>query len=212
MQEFQMTLFSFRHSSPVIALLICVAACSSSDINAPESRSTADLRLLHVAKGTPSLVATHVSFYAVKGIGSGVDLYFRPLPGNTDSLRLLSFRMGANSLAYRADGSPIAQGDSVLISLTVSDPYHLVVDFQPSGLRFADADQPVLDMSWEACGADLNYDGTVDAADDTIASQLAVWRQEDPALPWFRQTGLLFKDIHEVKVQLSGFTGYALAY
>jgi hypothetical protein len=76
-------------------------------------------------------------------------------------------------------------------------------------LRFADADQPVLDMSWEACGADLSYDGTVDAADDTIASQLAVWRQEDPALPWYRQTGLLLKDVHEVKARLSGFTGYA---
>lgn len=192
--------------------VVAVVSCDSGATTGPQGRSPDELNLLHVAYGTPPLTATLVSFYAVKGNAGGADLYFRAAPGSGDSLKLLSFRVGPNSLDRRPDGSVIAQGDSLLISLTVSDPYHLVVDFQPAGLTFAATDQPTLVFSWAACGDDLNYDGKVDATDDLIAGNLDIWRQESSNLPWFRQDGAISKSAREVTAQIPGFTGYALAF
>lgn len=198
-------LFSFL---PVLV----IASCNSDTATGPEGRTSDELNFLHVAYGTPPLTATRVSFYAVKGKATGVDLYFHAAPGSSDSLRLLSFRVGSNSLDRRPDGSAIVPGDSLLISLTVSDPYHLVVDFQPAGLSFATSEPPTLVFSWAACGDDLNYDGKVDATDDQVAGNLGIWRQESANLPWFRQDGVISKSARQVTAQIPGFTGYALAF
>jgi hypothetical protein len=200
------------------ALLLCflslaaAASCDSDGTTAPESRTSAELNFLHVAAGTPPLSATHASFYAVKGRATDISIYFHAAAGSTDSLKLLDLHVGPNALDRRVDGTMIAQGDSVLISLTVTDPYHLVVDFQPAGLTFAAADRPVLTLSWSGCGNDLNYDGKVDANDDAVVSELAIWRQESTSLPWFRQDGVISRGVREVTTQIPGFTGYALAF
>jgi hypothetical protein len=200
------------------AVLLCfvslaaAASCDSDGPTAPESRTTAELNFLHVAAGTPPLAARQASFYAVKGRATGISVYFRAANGSTDSLKLLDLNVGPNALDRRPDGTTIAPGDSVLISLTVTDPYHLVVDFQPAGLTFAAADRPVLRLSWAGCGNDLNYDGRVDANDDAVASQLGIWRQESASLPWFKQDAVTSKGTREVTTEIPGFTGYALAF
>jgi hypothetical protein len=195
-----------------IVPLVAVASCTADKATSPESRLPGDLNLLHVAIGTPPLVANHVSFYAVKGRDTGVDLYFHAASGRSDSLKLLTLRIGSNALDRRPDGSVIVPGDSVLISLTVTDPYHLVVDFQPAGLKFAVTDRPLLTVSWAACGDDLNYDGKVDSSDDVVVRNLGIWRQESASLPWFKQPGMTSKAIREVATEIPGFTGYALAF
>lgn len=203
-----------RRSSILLCFMSLAVAtsCDSDGTTGPESRTSDELNFLHVAASTPPLSTTHASFYAVKGRATGIDVYFHAAAGSTDSLKLLGIRVGANALDRRPDGSIIAPGDSVLISLTVSDPYHLVVDFQPAGLVFAPADQPLLTVSWAGCGDDLNYDGRVDANDDMVVSQLGIWRQESANLPWFKQDGVITRAAREVTTQIPGFTGYALAF
>jgi len=192
--------------------LIISTSCDSDSTTAPESRTSDELNFLHVAPGTPPLSATQASFYAVKGRATGVDLYFHAPAGSTDSLHLLGLLVGPNALDRRPDGSVIAEGDSLLISVTVTDPYHLVVDFQPAGLTFAATDLPVLTVSWAGCGNDLNYDGQIDANDDLVVNQLGIWRQESSNLPWFKQDGVIIRSAREVKSEIPGFTGYALAF
>lgn len=153
-----------------------------------------------------------MSFWAVKGRSSSVEAYFHAEAGSADSLKLLTFQLGPNALDRRPDGSVIAPGDSVLITLNVTDPYHLVVAFAPSGLNFAQADQPVLTISWAACGDDLNYDGRVDDKDSQIVSSLGIWRQEQPTLPWFKERSTVSIGAREVAAAIPGFTGYALAF
>jgi hypothetical protein len=196
------------------ALLALTAALSCSDSTAPdpESRAATDLRLLAAPYSTPPLVATQMSFYAVKGKAAAADIWYHARPGRTDSLKFLEFRMGPSSLDRRPDGSMIAAGDSVLISLTVTDQRHFIVEFQPAGLAFSTNDQPTLKLIYAACGDDLNYDGKVDAADDAIAQQLSIWRQEGPFQPWFKISSVVSKTAKEVNAQLIGFTGYALEY
>ena len=185
-------------------------ACT--DTTAPEGRSLSDLHQLHVSSSYPALAATQASFYAVKGKSAGVDLWYHARPGSTDSVKFVEFRMGPMALDRRPDGSPVALGDSVLITLTVTDATHLTIDYQPAGLTFSVVDQPTLKMFWVACGDDLNYDGKVDDADAALSQQFSIWRQESPGAPWFKVPSFVAQGTKEVDAHLEGFTGYAVLY
>jgi hypothetical protein len=199
---------------------LCLAAAalsvlSCTDSTSPDSsdtRDATDLRLLTAPYGTPSLAKTQVSFYAVRGRAGGVDIWYHAKPGSTDSLKFLEFRVGAASLATRPDGSTIAAGDSVLITLTVTDQTHFIVDFQPSGLKFSASDQPTLKISFAACGEDLNYDGVVDTKDQSIMSSLSFWRQEAPFQPWSKVPSTVVQTTKDVNASIGGFTGYAIEF
>jgi hypothetical protein len=177
-----------------------------------DERAPTDLRLLAAPYGTPPLAASQASFYAVKGKNAGVDIWYRPLAGRADSSKYLEFRMGGNSLDRRPDGTAFATGDSVLITLTVTDPTHFIIEFQPSGLTFSANDQPKLKISFAACGDDLNYDGRIDAGDAAMVASLSFWRQESPFQPWVKLSSDVTASVKEVNAKLSGFTSYAIMY
>jgi hypothetical protein len=208
----------FRSSRAALGLALTIlattviAACGSDGVTAPEQRPTNELRLLTVSATAPQLATTVTSFWAVKGKNAGVDLWYHALPGQRDSSKFLEFRIGGNSLDRRPDGSVMAQGDSVLITLTVVSPTNLVVDFQPSGLKFSAKDPARLKMFFGACGDDLNRDGQVTSSDDAIQQQLSIWRQESPLAPWLKVSSLVVKDNKEIDAEIGGFTGYAIAY
>jgi hypothetical protein len=209
-------LHRLRHRIASLCLAVVAAsALSCTDSTSPDptdTRDPTDLRLLTAPYGTPSLAKTQVSFYAVQGKAGGVDIWYHAKPGAADSLKFLEFRVGAASLATRPDGTAIAAGDSVLITLTVTDQTHFIIDFQPSGLKFSANDQPTLKISFAACGEDLNYDGVVDSYDQTIMTNLSFWRQESPFQPWSKVSSIVEQNIKQVSAQLGGFTGYALEY
>ncbi len=213
MKGFRMRL---RHLSVrALGLAALAAALSCTDSTAPDpanERAATDLRLLTAPYGTPALVTTQASFYAVKGKSTGIDIWYHAKAGRSDSTKFLELRLGGASLDRRPDGSVIAAGDSVLISVTVTDPTHFIVDFQPSGLKFAATDAPRLKISFAACGDDLNYDGKVDAADAALQASLSVWRQEAPFQPWFKVPSTVTGSVKDVDAPLAGFTGYALMW
>lgn len=206
-----MTYSRFR-SALLGAVALCAGLSCGEGITAPDTRDAGDTRFLHVQHGFPPLVTTQVSFWAIKGKSRSVELWFHASPGARDSVKLLDLRLGAGSLDRRPDGTAIATGDSVLVSLTVTDPYHLVVEYQPSGLKFSSSDQPALRLYWAACGDDLNYDGVVDGADVAMQALLAVWRQEGPTLPWVKQPSTISPVNKVVETPLAGFSGYAIMY
>jgi hypothetical protein len=210
-----MTFRSYRAALVGALALTGVAlaiGCGGADSTAPEQRSTTDLRLLTVSPTAPLLATTVTSFYAVRGKNAGADLWYHALPGRSDSTKFLEFRLGGASLDRRPDGSAFADGDSVLITITVVSPTNLIVDFQPSGLTFSAKDPARLKMFFGACGDDLNRDGLVTSADDAIEQQLSIWRQETPVSPWLKVSSLVVKDNKEIDATLGGFTGYAVAY
>jgi hypothetical protein len=196
----------------VLALLLVAGCGSSSDSTAPEQRPTNTLRLLSVAPDAPALATTSVSFYALRGKNAGIDLWYHARPGRRDSTKFLEFRMGGATLDRRPDGTVIADGDSIRITVTVSNATNLVVDFQPSGLRFSTKDPARLKMFFAECGDDLDRNGRVDGNDDAIQQQLGIWRQETPSDPWIRLSSVVVKGTKEIDADLGGFTGYAVAY
>src|SRR5436190_109377 len=106
-------------------------------------------------------------------------------------------------------GSPIAVGDSVLITMTVIDPTKFVVQFQPAGLRFSSASAARLQFEFHQANHDFNGNGVIDSFDSSIRSQLAIWRQEAPGLPWAKLSSKVEVEVDEVSADLLGFSGYA---
>jgi hypothetical protein len=213
MKGFRMSLR--RLPATALAAAAFAALLSCSDSTAPDGvneREPTDLRLLSAPHGTPPLVTNQSTFWAVKGRVSGTDIWYRPRPGEADSAKFLEFRLGTASLDRRPDGSTIAVGDSVLITLTVVDPSHFIIDLQPSGLMFSGSDQPRLRVSFAACGDDLNYDKQIDATDAAMLASLSMWRQEAPFQSWFKMTSTVSTTEKEVDTRLGGFTGYALMW
>ena len=204
--------FNSRCVALAFAAALSIPGCSSSDIAAPEERPVDGLKFLMVRAGAPPLAATVTSFYAVRGRNAGVDIWYRAAPGSKDSTKFLEFRLDNVSLDRRPDGTAFADGDSVRITLTVTDPSRLIIDFQPSGLRFAAKNPARMKMFFSQVGDDLDGDGRVDGNDDAIQQQLSVWRQEAMGAPWFKVSSVVVKSNKEVDANLGGFTGYALAY
>jgi len=192
------------------SLLIASVSCNSS--TAPQQKTSNDLHFLRVATGAPPLAATTASFWAKVGQGGGVDLWYRPKPGESDSTKFLEFRVDGESLAQRPNGLAFAPGDSILVTVTVPDPTQLVVQFSPGGLKFSNEHAAKLKMFFAEVGDDINHDGNVDQEDGAAANQISVWRQEAVGQPWYKVFSAVLQDQKEVDASLSGFTGYALAY
>ena len=204
--------FNIRRGVLSCAVAVTLFGCSAADSTAPEQRPADGLRLLTVSADAPALAATVTSFYAVRGKNTGIDLWYRPKAGSKDSTKFLEFRLDNVSLESRHNGTAFANGDSVLITLTVTDPKHLIVDFQPSGLRFAAKNPGRLKMFFAQCGDDLDGDGKVDSGDDAIQNALSIWRQETPLAPWIKVASAVVKSNKEIDADISGFTGYAVSY
>ena len=201
---------------PVAVLLLALAAACSSDdgtgTNGVITKPTDSLHFLTPSASAPLLAATTASFWAKKGENRELRLYYHAVAGEADSVEFLRFRVDDRSLDRRPDGSAIATGDSVLITVTVSDLAKLIVDFQPAGLRFS-ADRPArLTLKFAEASDDLNDDGTVDGEDTQVISQLAIWRRESPGDPWVRQASVVNTVDQEVETDVLGFTNYAIAY
>lgn len=175
-------------------------------------KTDAELTVLRTAASAPPLVATTASFYALKGQNREVRLFYRPAPGSLDSTEFLRFKVPDESLDRRPDGSVIANGDSVLITVTVLDVAKLIVDFQPAGLRFAASKPAELKLSFAEADGDLDDDGDIDGDDVAAESRLAIWRRETIADPWVRLSSVLSVSRDEVEATITGFTNYAIAY
>ena len=168
---------------------------------------------LHPAAGAPSLAQQTVSFYAVQGQDRRVSMWYHADPGALDSARLLEFRVRDKARITRPDGSVLAAGDSILITLTVVDPVQLIVDFQPAGLRFAGDGEPAnLKMWYIEQDHDFNSDGVINNTDSAIERSLAIYRRESVNDPWARLVSDVVVRLDEVEAVIRGFTHYAIAY
>lgn len=216
---------STRYAARPIAMLAMAvgvalaAACGGGDSTAPpppDSTTTkpeSDLHFMHASDSAPPLAQTSVTFYAVRGEDREVRLFYHARPGRNDSTEFLRFRVRSGSLVQRPDGTPIAEGDSLPITVTVTDTTRLIVQFEPSGLTFATTDPARLTLKYAEEDDDLNDDGHVDATDLALKPLLGLWRQESPSDPWIllpTSVSLVISD--EVEADVPGFTNYAIAY
>ncbi|HEX6558160.1 MAG TPA: hypothetical protein VF021_01830 [Longimicrobiales bacterium] len=191
----------------VLALAtLLITACSEHVASPPQQAvSTSDLTFLRFQPAAYAAAQKSASFWAVKGQERGVALRF----GDTGA-EFMRFTVGANALSTRPDGSPFLPGDSVLISVSVDASARILFNFQPSGLKFSDAQPAQLHIDYARADADVNADGVVDVRDAVLLLQAAIWKQELPGLPWLKLPTIGLSgdaaqsDIHD-------FTGFGMA-
>jgi hypothetical protein len=204
-----------RCSSLVLFLATLAGVASAGDPAAPAPVDLVVMRTPHFlrpADGAPAIANPVVSFYAKRGETREALMLYHAQPGEADSTVFVRFKVGAKSLSALPDGSPIAQGDSVLITLTLTDPQKLIVDFQPAGLRFNVREPAELRMSYAEADPDLNDDGVVNKQDSSLTRKLRIWRAEAESDPFAPLASTVVQEAHEVEAQIGGFTRYAVAY
>ena len=196
----------------LVAPLAALLACSdSSSPNDGGSKPPAELNIVGLPDNAPPLYNPEASFYAVKGRDAEARIFFQDDQGGPGE-EYLRLRVDAPTLQARPDGTPIAEGDSVLITIRVVDPAQMLFEMEPSGLTFSAADPAELKIRYAEAHGDLNDDGHVDETDDDIESVMGIWRQETLTDPFVRVGTAVVKDLEEAEAELTGFSRYALAY
>ena len=194
-----------------LALVLATAGCSSD--GPTDSTLNQDLNFLEPAPGAPALAQQTLTFTAVQGQDTEVFMWYRRRPERTDSSKLLRFRIRDEAQITLPNGTALAPGQSVVITITVTDPQRLIIDLQPTGLRFTGDDEPASLTLWYAeQNDDLNDDGVVNAADAAIEPILAIFRRENATAPWMRLTSNVVAETDEVEAVLRGFSNYVIAY
>jgi hypothetical protein len=157
-------------------------------------------RLLSVvaqsAADAPVLETYELSFWAVRGEEKTVEVEYVDDDGKTEG-RFLLFHVPALGLSGWPDGSLVAQGDSVEITLSI-DPSSFHVEFAPSGLVFDELSPAEIEMWYSD---DLGEDGG-----------LTFWRRQETAEPWYPLWSEHDEGAKRLKTLLFHFSGYAVAW
>jgi hypothetical protein len=167
---------------------------------------------LTTAAGAPAIAASSVTLWAVKGQDREAIIWYRAVAGRPDSSKLARLRVDRRSLCNRVDGTPIADGDSLRITMTVIDPVRLEVKFEPAGLTFCSGRPAKLNLWWEHTSRDYDKDGDVDSADAALEASFSIWKRETLSSPWIKLASVLRVESDEAEAELTGFTSYLVAY
>ncbi|MGQ0814306.1 MAG: hypothetical protein ACT4O1_07550 [Gemmatimonadota bacterium] len=191
----------------VVAMVAILVTGCGDDVLPPRSQDllSTDPTFLKFDDDAFATVEKQASFWAVKGEARAVSLRY----GDTGEA-FLRFEVGAQSLSTRPDGSAINAGDSILISVRLEADQSMAVRFSPSGLKFDGSHPAVLRLSYARANPDVNGDGTVDLTDAVLETAVAVWKQEQALLPWFKIPSIQLSD-DAVQADIFDFTGFGMA-
>lgn len=195
-------------SRVLFASLALLAACEHSPSGGGGGVETGDLVFLRASSSAPPVAAVHAEFWAVQGENREVRIRYQPRAGQSQGEDLLRFRVSGNTRMRRPDGTALAEDDSIRITIDMPDPSRFEFQFAPSGMRF-DREPAELRVSYAFANPDFNGDGRVDGGDDDF--EFGFWRREAPGQDWTRIGDLRLHDLEEVRGDITGFTGYALA-
>jgi hypothetical protein len=215
-----MTIGRYLHRFTLMLGLALAPACSGDgptppgggDGNVVDTLPEDSLNFLRAAEDAPTIAQKTLSFWAVRGEDVEAVIWYNKRADRPDSTELVRFRLDERSLVNRPDGTPIAEGDSIQITISVVDTVRMILDFQPSGLRFAPGREADLKIRYAEADDDWNDDGSTDDEDDELERQFRIWRQETPDQPWEALSTSHTYEADECEAELAGFTRYAVAY
>jgi hypothetical protein len=195
-----------------VAMLTLSSGCSDGATGPipGEVKSESELTFVRFATETLGTIPLQASFWAVRGQDRELEMRSLPTPGDDDGEKFLELEIDDETLLRRPDGTAFAEGDSVLITVSVDPGGRFLFDFQPAGLVFNPAEPAELKIRYVLADADYDGDGDVDEDDRDFESLLSIWRRDDAASPFVRLPSLEI-DEDELKADLGGFSGFALA-
>jgi hypothetical protein len=192
-------------------LLTGIGACSDSTSPGDGSKPSAEFKPIRLDQASPPIFNPEQSFYAVQGQDRELRISFQDALGG-EGEEFLRLRVRPGSLLARPDGSPIAAGDSVLITIRIVDAANILFEMEPTGLTFSQSEPAELKIHYNHADHDFNEDGTVNAADAEIQGALAIWRQETLTGPFVRLGSVNEVTLEEINADIFGFSRYAISY
>lgn len=197
---------------PILLVLAAaaLAACSDDGSTAPE-RPPAELNILRLDPNHPPFEQTTVSFWARVNQSREGKIYFQNGQGGRGE-EFARLKIDSGSLLARPDGSSFGTNDSVLITMTVVDPNRVLVDLQPSGLRFRTDKPAELKLEYGEADEDYDDDGDIDADDRSAEQKFAIWRQEKAGEAYVQLGSVKVEEAREIEAKLVSFSRYAIAY
>ena len=166
--------------------------------------------LATAAPGSLILDTHELSFWAVRGEVSYVRINVVDYSQGYQQLYPFVSLM-VRAPAQLADGTEIAVGDSVNITLSV-DPVDLSVQLTPHGLIFDESLPTMMRFWYVGALGDLNGDGVVDDYDTQLEDQLALWYQADESSPWAPTSSYHSTSGDYFHLYLDHFSGYGVAW
>jgi hypothetical protein len=118
-----------------------------------------------------------------------------------DGTPFVTFTVPAGALVRDAAGTPLAPGDSVLITMSLPKPNAFAVRMEPSGLRF-DSHVP----------ATLSFNLARAGKAAMKSPSLSMWKQETLDAPWLPVAATFDLQAHTATAAIPGFTIYAIIY
>lgn len=194
------------------AIIAGAAACSDSTGGGQITKPPASLSYVHLAVTFSQPCADSVGAWFRKSTnGSDQELALEfPTSGNLadctnggETEDFIRLKLDRQALAALPNGTPIANGDSVFISIVWAQGDSVLFHLIPTGLTFDPAHKAELKIS---------FGETDEASDTTIVNQLAVWRQALPTDDFVKLSTTKLDAEQELEVKLNGFSRYAIAY
>ncbi len=173
--------------------------------------ATKTVSMLRQGKTAPPLATYQVSVWAYVGRASAVSVRYLPAKGQTVGDTFLRFNIPKGGLVAGANGAPLKSGDSILVTLSI-DPTSFMVDFQPSGVLFSKTSPATLGFWYGRANPDLNGDGVVNATDQALIQQLAIWYQGGKTTGWSQQPSINDPTKQLVGTAVYHFSQYAVAW
>ena len=208
------SIFSTRFTVQAVATaaLLLLVGCDgdSTGPDPDEVKDESELTFVRFEAAAQGNVPLQASFWAVRGEDRELEMRSFPTPGDEDGEKFLELEIDDETLLRRPDGSSFAEGDSILITVTLDAGGRFIFDFQPSGLVFNPAEPAELKIRYVLGDDDFDGDGDVDDDDFAFEAQLAIWQREQSSDPFVRLPSIEIGD-DELKADLDGFTGFALA-
>ncbi len=205
-----------------VAILLAFAGCRDAAAPLDEHNVTGDvvsaltsygdMHILRQSPTAPPLETYQVSFWASNDEASTVTVNYQPAAGRSAGRPFLRFDIPRGALRAGPHGLHLGRRDSVLITLTI-DPASFSVEFEPSGLVFSRKHPATLAIWYGNADPDLNGDGVVDATDQTLAAQLAIWgRHAKRAARWRETSSHTETGQQWVSAALHHFSEYAVCW
>jgi hypothetical protein len=192
------------------AIVAGAAACSDSTGGGQITKPPAALNYVHLAvtAAQPCVDSVGAWFHkTTNGSDEELALEFPAVgapancSGNTEDF--LRLKLDRQALSNLPDGTPIANGDSVFISIVWAQGDSVLFHLQPTGLVFDPSHKAELKIS---------FGETDEATDTAIVNQLSVWRQALPTDDFVKLPTTKLDVEQELEVKLNGFSRYAIAY
>lgn len=209
------------------ALGACLALLACSESTAPPiepfgpqfdmAGSSGTLHILTQADSAPPLETLRASVWVVRGKKQRIRIRYEADPNVVDPealvLGFVELEFDKTTLESLPGGAPIADGDSVLVSLTVHSD-SLLLTLEPTGLTFSAAQPARLKFRYHNANPDLDGVNGVDPNDELIRTRLLnVWQQQDGSGEW-SPVGNVNHGLESRKFDapLLHFSNYAIAW